>query len=158
MAKHWRVYRAEVTNNTIVNCSSGIQITPYEKNIFSAVGCKIANNIIVGPANKLLYEAQVPEKTIYEGNIVWSDEPDKINIGKAANEFKVINPQLINDGIYRLDKTSPAIDAAVGAYSYVTEDIDGQKRNKNDIGADEFSTEAKVNLPLKPENVGINSK
>lgn len=158
LTKHWRVYRAEVTNNTIVNCASGLNITPYEKNIFSAVECKIANNIIMGPATKLFNEAKAPEKTVYEGNIVWSAESDKINTRKAPGEFKVMNPQLESNGIYRLSKASPAIDAAVGNYTYVTEDIDGQKRNKNDIGADEFSTEPVKNIPLKPEDVGINAK
>ena len=45
-----------------------------------------------------------------------------------AGGFTSIDPGLVKDdhGIYRLTRGSPAIGAAVGAYPFVTVDLDGQ--------------------------------
>lgn len=47
------------------------------------------------------------------------------------------------------------IDAALGTYSYVTTDMDGQPRPIKDIGADEYSMEPVMRAPLTSANVGI---
>ncbi|MEL6823904.1 MAG: DUF4957 domain-containing protein, partial [Calditrichota bacterium] len=50
---------------------------------------------------------------------------------------------------------SPAIDAAVGSYPLVVNDVDGQMRDANkDIGADEASTLPITNRPLTAADVG----
>ena len=62
-------------------------------------------------------------------------------------------------GVYHLAKDSPAIGKGAGAYPFVTEDIDGQPRpaEQLDVGADQFSTEAGRNRPLKEQDVGPNA-
>jgi poly(beta-D-mannuronate) lyase len=52
--------------------------------------------------------------------------------------------------------SSAAVDKAVGAFPFVTDDLHGQPRDKPDIGADEWSTAAELPLrrPLTPADVG----
>jgi hypothetical protein len=52
--------------------------------------------------------------------------------------------------------TSPAVDKAVGSFPFVTDDMQGQPRDKPDIGADELSSAPELPLrrPLTPADVG----
>jgi poly(beta-D-mannuronate) lyase len=58
--------------------------------------------------------------------------------------------------IMAVTATSGAVDKAVGNFDFVTEDLDGQPRNKPDIGADEWSDAPAMMLrrPLTPADVG----
>jgi len=49
---------------------------------------------------------------------------------------------------------SKAIDASMGSYPFVMDDVNGQPRNKPDIGADELSTAPALYGPLTPKDVG----
>lgn len=52
---------------------------------------------------------------------------------------------------------SKAIDAAVGSFPFVTDDISGQPRMKPDVGADELSDAPETRRPLTPADVGPNA-
>lgn len=61
------------------------------------------------------------------------------------------------NGLLRLSSGSPAIDASVGTYSYVTRDFDPQPRaGKPDVGADEYNSSA-VRKPLTKADVGVSA-
>ena len=49
---------------------------------------------------------------------------------------------------------SKAIDASMGNYPFVMDDVNGQPRDKPDIGADELSTAPALYGPLTPKDVG----
>jgi poly(beta-D-mannuronate) lyase len=49
---------------------------------------------------------------------------------------------------------SKAIDASMGNFPFVMDDVNGQPRNKPDIGADELSTAPMLYRPLTPADVG----
>jgi hypothetical protein len=51
---------------------------------------------------------------------------------------------------------SAAVDKAVGSFPFVSEDMEGQPRDKPDIGADEWSSAPALPLrrPLTPTDVG----
>jgi hypothetical protein len=69
----------------------------------------------------------------------------------------VIDPQLslATDGLYRPATNSPAIDAALGTFTNVVDDMDGQPRlGLFDVGADELSNDPVVRRPLLPGDVG----
>ena len=69
----------------------------------------------------------------------------------------VVNPALVfaADGLWRASPTSAAVDAAVGAFPFVTLDMDGQSRDvKADIGADEVSTSPVIHRPFTRADVG----
>jgi poly(beta-D-mannuronate) lyase len=58
--------------------------------------------------------------------------------------------------ILAITATSAAVDKAVGEYPFLTEDMQGQPRDKPDIGADEWSMapEGKLRRPLTEADVG----
>jgi hypothetical protein len=144
--QHYRVYRTKLVNNTIIG--GGIQIGGSHP--LTVVDSVIANNLIQGGG--------ITEPggmgTKYEGNIVSGG-----NNGKSPAEIKVANPMLMmKDGIWRLAAGSPAIDAALGTYDFIKEDIDGQPRDKGDVGADELSTAPMVHSgPITDKDVGPNA-
>ncbi len=150
--EHWRQYRTEVTFNTIINCADGIVLggKPYPP-----IDSKIANNIFKGITGTLISDVS-STNTLWQGNIAHATGSASVGVSKSSNEVRVVDPQLVAAGeLFRLSGTSPAIDAALGTYSYVTTDMDGQSRSTKDIGADEYSTEAVTRAPLTSANVGI---
>jgi poly(beta-D-mannuronate) lyase len=71
---------------------------------------------------------------------------------------KVMNPMLAKiDGVFRISMGSPAIDAAVGSYDYVMDDMDGHPRDKVDVGADELASGMITRRALVEADVGPNA-
>ena len=61
----------------------------------------------------------------------------------------------VSNRLWRISGNSPAKDAAIGSYGFVTEDMDGQLRDsKKDVGADEYSTSVIVRHPVGVSDVG----
>jgi poly(beta-D-mannuronate) lyase len=143
---HFRVYNAHVVNNTIVN-SRGIDIGGGHE--FAPKDCVVANNLVQNPSNGAGIIATRGENVTYEGNI---------SSAGAGPGTKIADPKLVKmDGAFRIVAGSPAIDSAVGNYSYVTDDMDGQSRAKPDVGADELSTGPASRHPLTEADVGPDS-
>jgi hypothetical protein len=143
---HFRVYNASVVNNTVVN-SRGIDIGGGHE--AAPKDCVIANNLVQNPSGGAGIIDTRSENPTYEGNITSAG---------AAPGTKIADPKLVmKDGVFRLAEGSPAIDAAVGSYPYVTDDLDGQPRSKNDVGADELATGAVLRHPLTEADVGPDS-
>ena len=142
---HWRQYRAEVAFNTIIDCAKGLTLGGK---IYPPIDTKIADNIFQGSTGTLFDEIS-SENTLWQGNTAYATGSAVVGISKEPSEINVIDPQLAASGeLYRLSGTSPAIDAASGTYSYVTDDMDGQPRTIKDIGADEYSTAPVTHAPL----------
>ncbi|WP_179136101.1 polysaccharide lyase 6 family protein [Paenibacillus sp. 32352] len=152
LSKHWRVYRALVVNNTIVDSANGITIgRKYDKDK-PPVDSRVANNIVRN-SKGTLYNERLKSNTVFEGNIgfgaVLSNEPH------APNEILNIDPALTEvDGLWKLSSSSPAIGAGAGGYPFVTDDFDGQPREAYDVGADEYSAAPVVRKALTPADVG----
>ncbi|MCY9662694.1 chondroitinase-B domain-containing protein [Paenibacillus chondroitinus] len=155
LSKHWRVYRAQVTNNTIVNSDFGIIIG---RSYTSApVDSRVANNIVNNSAGTL-YEEVKTSNTVFEGNIGFGSTVT--NRSRTSSEIRNITPSFTTiGGLQKLTSGSAAVNAAVGSYSYVTEDMDGQARSTNDVGADEYfsSSTSIVRVPLSASDVGPDS-
>jgi poly(beta-D-mannuronate) lyase len=141
--QHYRVYRPTVVNNTII----GGDIQVGGSHPLTVVDPIIANNLVQGGG----ITAPGAQNPRYEGNIVSAG-----NLGKTDAEIKVANPMLTQvNGIFRLAAGSPAIDASLGTYDFVTDDIDGQPRTKADVGADELSTAPMSRVgPVTEKDVG----
>jgi hypothetical protein len=140
---HFRVYNAQVVNNTVVN-SRGIDIGGGHE--FAPKDCVVANNLVQNPSGGAGIIATRGENVTYEGNI---------SSAGAGPGTKVADPKLVKmDGLFRIAEGSPAIDAAVGNYAYVTDDLDGQPRAKSDVGADELATSAVMRHALTEADVG----
>jgi poly(beta-D-mannuronate) lyase len=140
--QHYRVYRTQVVNNTLVG--TGIQVGGAHP--LAPVDCVVANNLVVG--GTISEPAAV--NTRYLGNIVSAGPTTR-----PAAEIRVADPGLIKAGqLLRVPAGSPAVDAAQGHFDFVTDDIDGQKRATADVGADELSAEKTRYAPLTEKDVG----
>jgi len=81
-------------------------------------------------------------------------------LGQDLNddEVTVADPELTRStGLWKLDMESPAVNAAGTTYDFIVDDIDGQLRDVPDVGADEYSTEEIIRLPLTADMVGPDS-
>ncbi|PZE21718.1 polysaccharide lyase 6 family protein [Paenibacillus xerothermodurans] len=153
LTAHWRIYRAQVTNNTVVNSTTGIVLGRSYK--FAPVDSVVANNIVKNSSGTLYNEVK-QVNTAFEGNIGYGSTVG--NVPRTEAEIRNVDPLLVEvNGLHKISANSPAIDAAVGSYPYVTEDMDGQKRSANDVGADEYSKRLVWRAPLTPAHVGPNS-
>jgi hypothetical protein len=157
-SSHFRAVRTSFVNNTLVSNYSNFEIGYTNNGSYSKPpkDLLIANNIVVGTENPFFkYYATPVSQTIF-GNIMYPTGTATLGITATESQIRVVDPQLqYADSIWRLSAASPAIDAAVNAYSCVVKDIDGQNRiGLTDIGADEYSTAQIVNRPLMPSDVG----
>jgi hypothetical protein len=126
---HYRVYRAELVNNTLVGTS--IEIGGG----LAPTGCTIANNLLQG------------------GNVGGGGIMTKSmgNLTGGAGMVKM-------GELWKLAAGSPAIDASLPGFPYVSEDIDGQPRGaKPDVGADELSMTEASHRPLTEADVGTDA-
>lgn len=158
LSDHWRVKRVIICHNTLVNNDFNIEIGftnngNYGKTVKDVI---FANNLILGKQHDLINIITQPENMQWHNNIMFPDSIASLGITANPDEISGVDPLLIrNDNLWRPGSGSPAIDAVVNDYDFVTIDMDGQPRNVlKDIGADEFSSAAIVIYPLEVENVG----
>jgi len=152
--RYFQVLRAEVVNNTFVDCEETFKIGAGNdsERTLPPTDCFISNNIVSTSYQMIDYD-DVPINMTYEQNIMYGgplgiDQPDGI---------KIVDPLLYyaDDGLWRISEVSPAIDSASTNYSYVIDDMDGQIRgSKPDIGSDEYSDAEIIRRPLPGDDVG----
>lgn len=152
--RYFQVKRAEVVNNTFVNCSETFNIGAGKdsERTLPPLDCKISNNIATSSSRLIEYEDD-PINMLYENNIIYGGpigitQPDGITI---------VDPQLITgtDNLWRISSNSPAIDSASTNYNYIFDDMDGQFRGSSpDIGSDEYSMDAVTRRPLNDSVTG----
>jgi hypothetical protein len=141
--QHYRVYRTQVVNNTIV----GNRIQVGGAHPLEPIDCTVANNLVQGQG---IVEA-AGQGTRYLGNIVSGG-----GMTRGDREIRVAaNLALVQVGdLWKLGRGSPAVDASAAGFDWVTDDIDGQKRDHPDVGADELSTAPVAHRPLVEADVG----
>jgi hypothetical protein len=157
---YFQVKNALIAFNTFVNCQYNVSISVnYGKSAtagtqtLSPRDCVFANTIVKGVANNLIYQYGFPTNMTWQGNLFFGS-----TLGitlPASNSFVDPLLSLAADGLYRPATNSPAIDAALGSYTDVVDDMDGQPRvDPKDIGADELSAAPITRGPLKLSDVG----
>lgn len=151
----WKIYRAQVVNNTIVNSMTGIIVGSSKT--YATQDSRVANNIVRNSTGTL-YDEVVTTNTLFEGNIGFGSTVSN-NSSRRAAQILGVNPLLTTvNGLQKLSSGSPAINAALGTYTYVTEDMDGETRSTTDIGADERSSSTSFGKhPLVVTEVGPNA-
>ena len=153
---HVRADSILIAHNTIVNCAGGIYSGyfddddlvryPPRDNIY-------ANNIITMDNSTACFknhETYPGENQFWEGNLL-----NGTNIGDVPDlGFLVSDPKLeFSNGWYQISGSSPAVNAGVGNYSMIIDDIDGIIRDESkDIGADELGSGSRQ--PLTSNDVG----
>ncbi|MGW6449606.1 polysaccharide lyase 6 family protein [Lentzea sp. NPDC055074] len=146
---HDRPDRVTVAFNTLVGTGA---VVDSDTGTYAPKDCVLANNVIQGSSSKLV-DMMSGSTVKYEGNIVWG------GTAGMPNGYKTVDPKLVRDanGLLRLTSGSPAINASVGTYSYVTRDFDLQARSgTRDVGADEYNSSA-VRKPLTKADVGVSA-
>ncbi|GAA1519084.1 polysaccharide lyase 6 family protein [Kribbella lupini] len=140
--------RVTIVLNTLRN--NGQAIVGESQRTLPPLGCRIADNLLVGDGEPLV-DMPYQQGITWAGNIVWGSAAE----GNLKG-FKRADPKLVAgpDGVYRLGAGSAAINAA-SASSLVSDDLDGQARTAPyDVGADEYSTVQPVRRPLTASDVG----
>ena len=158
LSDHWRVKRATICHNTLVDNNYNIEIGftnggKYSKTVKDVI---FANNLVLGRQHELIDIITQPDNVQWRGNIMFPDSTAILGLNAGNDEISVMNPMLVhNDNLWRLSSSSPAVDAATDAYDFVTIDIDGQDREGiRDIGADEYSGSPIIVFPLIADDVG----
>lgn len=161
LSSQWRVYRATVVNNTIVNSKVGITVgSTNTTKKYAPTESWVANNIVANKTGVLYHEPSSTD-TVFKGNIGFGSTLN--NASRGPSEILDINPDFtISEGLHRLSAKSPAINKAVSDSQLekrvkVVDDMDGQLRSKIDVGADEFSNATSSRKPLKASDVGPNA-
>ncbi|MDZ7373241.1 MAG: T9SS type A sorting domain-containing protein [candidate division KSB1 bacterium] len=151
---YFQVKRALIAFNTFVDCRVSILIGFGEdpQQTLSPEACTFANNLVQTSYQVVRLESE-PVGTIWEGNLFWGS---KLGLPPTPGiRFEDPRLQPTEDGLWRPAPDSPAIDSAVGDYTFVREDMDGQPRDeRKDVGADEVSGSPILRRPLRPEDVG----
>jgi hypothetical protein len=145
---HDRPDRVTVAFNTLIGTGA---VVDSDGGNFNPKDCVLANNIIKGSSGGVV-SMHSGSTVKYEGNVIWGGTGGSM----PASGYRSVDPKLVKDanGLFRLTSSSPAIDASVGTYSYVTRDFDPQARSgKPDVGADEYSTSA-IRKALTKADVG----
>jgi poly(beta-D-mannuronate) lyase len=123
-----------------------------------AANTTFANNIIVGGGPAASISTTAPYTgAVWEGNIIFNTTAGDM----PAGTYRTVDPLLAADanGVSHLQSGSPAIGTAVGTYSTITVDQDGQPRPSTgkDVGADEVSTAPIIARILTASDVGPNA-
>ncbi len=152
--EYFQVKNALVAFNTFVDCrypfSIGVKSDANQS--LPPLNCKISNNVVV-TSNKIYDQPTEPINLVWEGNIMQGSGP---GIPLPAG-ITLMDPKLFRavDGLWRPDSTSPVIDAAIGDYPSIVDDMDSQSRGlKKDVGADEVSSDSIIHRPLSAKDVG----
>ena len=136
---YYQVKNAQVVNNTFVNCDYALRIGT------SLGGDQAPENLTV--ANNIMYNTSI---NAYQINTT--------PIGTSVSEGNITNlsnSDIADDGnFHRLTSGSSPIDASLGSYSFLTQDIlEGNRDGDVDAGAEEFGANG-IKLPYKAVDVG----
>jgi poly(beta-D-mannuronate) lyase len=151
---YYQVKNAIIAFNTFVRCETNILMGwSYAGGVLPPENCVLADNIVVGERGPLVQILTVPNRLTWIGNIMSEAE-----VGVPATPgIKIVDPKLAlaGDGLWRPGANSPAMGAAAGEFTFVSNDIDGQPRGgKKDVGCDQVSTAPVLRRPLTPADVG----
>lgn len=140
---YYQVKNAQVVNNTFVNCDYALRI-----------GTKLNSDLDQEPENLTVANNIMYNTSIDAYQIVTAPSGASVSEGNMTN---VPNTDMTDDGnFHRLESGSNPIDAGVGNYSFLTEDVLGGNRDANfDAGAEEFQANG-TRLPYTSADVGIN--
>ena len=157
--RYYKVKRAIIANNTIVNAKYPLTIGygSSDDQTLPPDSCVIVNNAVdAGASNSVLRIGDsegTPQRFVWEGNIFYGK-----NLGiNDPGGITWMDPLLEQapDGLYRPASGSPLVGAAVQGHIFPEEDMDGHLRSiPFDVGADEVSDELPLFRPLTQEDVG----
>lgn len=139
---YYQVKNTEIINNTFVNCDYALRVgTTVSSDLDQEpVNLTVANNIMYN-TSEIEYEI----KTEPSGNSLSEGNIGDLDMG-----------EMIDDGTFhRLVSGSKPIDAGLGSYSYLIQDILGGNRDGDfDAGAEEFGAGG-IRLPYDADDIEV---
>ena len=154
--EYYQVKNVQIVNNTLVNCDLAIRIgTSLSGATLAPENLTVANNIMLDSDINAFEIITAPTgASSFEGNITENGSWDLTN---GVNFNQTVSSGLLTSGsdFHRTTAGSPAIDAGVGTYSFLTKDILGGDREVDfDAGAEEFGANGTIG-PYQVTDVGI---
>ena len=143
-----------IVYNTLVNNGKGIGPNGSD---LTPTNMTFANNIILQSTGTFFdWSAGWLGSRVINGNIMWGGASRG---DMPTSGYSSVDPLLAPDAdsVDHIQSGSPAINAGVGSYSFVTDDLDGQSRGTPDVGADEFSSGAVTKHVMAVSDVGPNA-
>ncbi|MDA3816462.1 MAG: discoidin domain-containing protein [Prolixibacteraceae bacterium] len=165
LSKHFRIERAIIANNTVVNCDYGIEIGYDNNGKYSKPPRDVvfANNIISGIKNSLVNYINDPIDITWSDNILYATADAEVgtNITFTNDEAGLIDPVLQYDsefGMYKPTPNSPTYTTFNNVVGNINIDVEGQVRNAPyNYGADELESSAVLYKPLAAKDVGVST-
>lgn len=166
LSKHFRIERAVIAYNTLVNNDFGIEIGYDNGGNYSKPprDVMMAYNIVQGSTNNLIKYYNQPDNMTWKSNVMYpTGSASLTNNGSTFldDEVLISNPNLEYDDVLKMWKsttttqTYPTDNDIAGTIDF---DIHGDTRGStSSVGADDFSMESVRYAPLTPEDVGPSS-
>jgi len=162
LSNHFRIERAIIANNTLINNTHGIEIGYDNNGKYSKPPRDVimANNIILGNSNSLVKYINTPANMQWVNNIYTATGTAELGSGVTftnaemlAQDSKLsLNTEL---SYYKATNETPTYISTTNLVGEITNDIDGQQRSTTtNFGADEYSTAPVLYEPLSPADVG----
>lgn len=162
LSKHFRIERALIANNTVVNCDYGIEVgydnnSKYSKPPRDVV---LAYNIVSGSKNNLVNYINQPSNFTWIDNVLNATNEAVIarNVTFSTDQVLEIDPELVFDSennLFFASSNSPTFDEFDPIVDVII-DMEGQTRMAPfNYGADEFSNDAVFYQSLSANDVGV---
>ncbi len=163
LSKHFRIERAIIVYNTLVNNDHNIEIGMDNNGNYSKPPRDVimAYNLVQGSQNSLVKFYNEPDNMTWRNNVMFPmGEATLSSDGRtfAESEINLTNPNLVFDeatNTWRSTESTPVLAADDILTGAIDEDIHGQERGESSsVGADNFSMESIRYAPLTAEDVG----
>jgi len=140
---YYQVKDAQIVNNTFVNCDYALRI-----------GTTVSSDLDQEPENLIVANNIMYNTSINDYQITTAPSGSSLSEGNLSG---LADNDMVDDGnFYRLTNGSTPIDAGLGSYSFLTQDLLGGDRDASfDAGAEEFGANG-THLPYNAADVGVN--
>jgi hypothetical protein len=151
---HFPARRARVAFNTLVANARAIEIgTGCVAGAYPPADLVLEGNLVTGDGAGLERTVAAAGGALWRDNLMWPTGAGAVAIA-ATPGIVIADPRLVRAGeLWRIGPAGPAIDAAE-ELAWVPTDMDGQRRDRPDIGADEYATGPALVYPLGRGDVG----
>tara|TARA_R110002126_G_scaffold274972_1_gene420301 strand:- start:39436 stop:41880 length:2445 start_codon:yes stop_codon:yes gene_type:complete len=154
LSGYYQVKNTQVINNTLVNCDYAIRVGTSLGGTEEPENLTVANNIMYNTSiNAYQINTSPSGNSVAQGNIT---QNGTWHLSNGTNNNQTVSNGLLESGtdFFRITDASAAIDASVGSYSFINNDLLGGTRDENpDAGAEEFGANG-TNLPYTNSDVG----
>lgn len=162
LTKHFRIERAIIAHNTLVNNDYGIEIGYDNQEKYSKPPRDVvmAYNIVSGSKNSLVKYINAPTNMLWLKNILHATDGASVGDGVSFETEEAIeqDPFLSLDETYNFHKASdqtPSFNPNTDIAGIIEMDIDGQTRSiPTNFGADHFTDTQVSHFPLSAKHVG----